>query len=107
MAHVGVRLQTQPDSLPPAGRLKAHLDTRKVITRDPWVVAIIKGYIQDRLPVRTSPESETSHSTILCGTESINSGGDKGTSWQRSHNRSAQPSGRVLLKLVFCPKEGL
>ena len=62
--------------------------------------------LQDRLPVRTSPESETSHSTILRGTESINSGGDKGTSGQRSHYRSAQPSGRVLLKPVPCPKEG-
>ena len=62
--------------------------------------------LQDRLPVRTSPESETSHSTILCGTESIDSGGDKGTSGQRSHSRCAQPSGRVLLKLVPCPKKG-
>ena len=61
---------------------------------------------QDRLPVRTSPESETSHSTILCGRESINSGGDKGTSGKRSHNRSAQPSGRVLLKPVPCPQKG-
>ena len=60
---------------------------------------------QDRLPVRTSPESETSHSTILCGTEPVDSGGDKGTSGQRSHNRSAQPSGRVLLKPVPCPQK--
>ena len=49
MAHVGVRPQTQPDSLPPAGRLKGHLDTWKVITSDPWVVTTIKGYRIDFL----------------------------------------------------------
>ena len=49
MAYVGVRPQTQPDSLPPAGRLKGHLDTWKVITSDPWVVTTIKGYRIDFL----------------------------------------------------------
>ena len=55
------------------------------------------------LPVQTPTESTTSHSTILCGTESANCGGGEGTSGQRSHNRSPQPSGRVLLN---SPKEG-
>ena len=55
----------------------------------------------------TTAKGITSHPTIPCGTESIiNSGGDRGTSGQRSHNRSAQPSGRVLLKPVPCPKKG-
>ena len=58
------------------------------------------------LPSGTTAKSITSHSTILCGTESINSGGGKGTSGQRSYNRSAQPSGRVLLKPVPRPKKG-
>ena len=49
MTHVGVRPQTQPDSLPPARRLKGHLDTWKVITSDPWVVTTIKGYMIDFL----------------------------------------------------------
>ena len=49
------------------------------------------------LPVETPTESTTSHSTILCGTGSANCGGGEGTSGQRSHNRSPQPSGRVLL----------
>ena len=58
------------------------------------------------LPVETPTESTTSHSTILCGTESANCGGGEGTSGQRSHNRSPQPSGRVLLKYILSPKEG-
>ena len=67
MAHVGVRPQTQPDSLLQAGRLKGHLDTWKVITSEPvgrlkghlgtwkvitsdlWVVAAIKGHRIDFL----------------------------------------------------------
>ena len=59
--------------------------------------------LSGRLAVETPTESMTSHSTILCGTESINCGGGKGTSRQR---RSPQPSGRVLLKPVPCPKKG-
>ena len=62
--------------------------------------------LSGRLPVETPTESTTSHSTILCETESINCGGGKGTSRQRSHKRSPQPSGRVLLKPVPCPKKG-
>ena len=58
------------------------------------------------LPVETLTESTTSHSTILCGTESANCGGGEGTSGQRSHNRSPQPSGRVLFKYIPSPKEG-
>ena len=58
------------------------------------------------LPLGTPAECTTSHSTVLCGTESISSGGGTGTSGQRSHSRSTQPSGRVLLKPVPSPEEG-
>ena len=33
----------------PAGRLKGHEDTWKVITRDPWVLATVQGYQIDFL----------------------------------------------------------
>ena len=49
MAHVGVRPQTQRDHLPPAGRLKGHISTWKVITSDPWVVDTVRGYRVDLL----------------------------------------------------------
>ena len=88
MAHMGVRPVAQTDNLPPAGRLKNHISTWKVITRDLCVLRTIHGYQVDFLQ------------------EPINSGGGRGTSGQRSHKRSVQPLGRVLLKPVPCPKKG-
>ena len=61
--------------------------------------------LSDRLPIRTTAKYNTSLSTVLCREDPINSGGGQRTSRQRSHKGSAQPSGRVLLKPVPCPKK--
>ena len=49
MAHMGVRPVVQTDNLPPAGRLKSHISTWKVITGDPWVLNTVRGYQVDFL----------------------------------------------------------
>ena len=49
MAHMGVRPVYSADSLPPAGRLKNHISTWKVITRDPCVLRTIQRHQVDFL----------------------------------------------------------
>ena len=90
----------------PAGKLRFHINTWKVIKRDPWVLYRYHKGLSDRLPIRTTAKCSTSLSTVLCRADPINSGGGQRTSRQRSHKGSSQPLGRVLLKPVSCPKEG-
>ena len=49
LVQMGIAPVVQPDSLPPAGRLKSHISTWKVITSDPWVWNTIQGYQIDLL----------------------------------------------------------
>ena len=61
--------------------------------------------LSDRLPISTTAKHSTSLSTVLCRADPINSGRGQRTSRQGSHKGSSQPSRRVLLKPVSCPKE--
>ena len=48
LMQVGI-VPTAADNLPPAGRLKGHINTWKVITNDPWVLNTVRGYRVDFL----------------------------------------------------------
>ena len=49
LTQVGVVPIAQTDNLPAAGRLKHHISTLEVITKDPWVLTTIQGYRVDFL----------------------------------------------------------
>ena len=71
MAHMDIRPVVQTDNLPPAGRLKNHISTRKVITSDPWVLWTIRGYRVDFLqePLQRvlphTPQYSVEHSQLI------------------------------------------
>ena len=93
---------TKGGKVPSRQTRKADTRTESCTSVSHHLKANVWGYRID--PVRTSSEGNTSHSTLFCRADPINSGGGTGTPKQRSSN--TDPSERVLLKPLPGSKKG-